>query len=120
LDDADDLLLLAGVVEERAVARLHRLQIAARLEVAHAGPRLALGALLDLMLPTETVGLGLQQPVGHGMLLSLSGIIACHTVRLSRDVTPPGTAASAATRSRRRRSRFPRSPRRRRRRSASR
>src|SRR5262249_20906726 len=51
LDDADDLLFLAGVIEERVFTLLHRLEISARDEVAHAGPRLALGAALDLIVP---------------------------------------------------------------------
>src|SRR5580704_2729917 len=51
LDDADDLLLVAGVIEEREVAFLHRLEVLAGAEVAHAGPRLPLGALLDLIVP---------------------------------------------------------------------
>jgi len=69
LDDADDLLLLAGVIEERVVALLHRLEVSARDEVAHAGPRLALGSALDLIVPGKYLGLGFQKPVGHRRLL---------------------------------------------------
>ena len=38
LDDADDLLLVAGVIEEGVLALLHRFQVLARGEIAHAGP----------------------------------------------------------------------------------
>src|SRR5579862_2904418 len=65
VDDADDLLLVAGVIEEGQVALLHLLDIAARDEVAHPAPRLALGAALELIVPGEGLGFGLQQPVGH-------------------------------------------------------
>jgi len=65
LGDADDLLLLAGVIEQRALALLHLFQVPAGGEVAHAGPRFALGAALDLILPGKYVGLGFQKPVGH-------------------------------------------------------
>src|SRR5262249_20901416 len=39
LDDADDRLFVARMIEESELAFLHLLQIAARLEIAHAGPR---------------------------------------------------------------------------------
>src|SRR5262249_1539480 len=65
LDDADDAFLVAGVIEERALATLHRLEMAAGAEIAHAGPRLAFVSLLDLMLPAEVLRLRLQQPVRH-------------------------------------------------------
>src|SRR5262249_34223113 len=64
-DDADDLLLLAGVIEERVLALLHRFEISARDEIAHAGPRLALGAALDLIVPGERLRLGFQKPIRH-------------------------------------------------------
>ena len=41
LHDADDLLALAGVIEEGEVAELHGEHILARLKVAHAVPGLA-------------------------------------------------------------------------------
>jgi hypothetical protein len=64
LDDADHLLVLARVVEEAAIAELHGLHVAARLEVAHARPRLALLAARFLHLPGVLVRLRLEQPVG--------------------------------------------------------
>src|SRR5437879_4015028 len=63
--DADDLLLVAGVIEEELVALLHLLEMAARGEIAHAGPGLALGATLDLIVPGKILRFGLQQPVSH-------------------------------------------------------
>ena len=51
LDDADDLLLVAGMIEECEVAFLHRVEMLAGAKVAHAGPGVALGALLDLIVP---------------------------------------------------------------------
>ena len=65
LYDADHLLLVARVVEEAAVAQLHRLHVVAGDEVAHAGPRLALLAARLLHLPGMLVGLRLEQPVGR-------------------------------------------------------
>src|SRR5579863_9860879 len=49
LADADHLLLVAGVIEEKLLALLHRLEIAARREIAHAAPGLALLAAFDLI-----------------------------------------------------------------------
>src|SRR5262245_16266277 len=67
LGDADDLLLLAGVIEQGAVALLHLLQVSAGGEVAYAGPRLALGAAFDLIVPGKHLGLGFQKPMGHSV-----------------------------------------------------
>src|SRR5262249_55503561 len=69
LGDADDLLLLASVIEQRALALLHLLEIPAGGEVAHAGPPLALGAAFDLIVPGKNVGLGFLKPVGHRFFL---------------------------------------------------
>ena len=67
LHDADDLLVIAGVIEEGEVAELHGEHILARLEVAHAVPGLAGLAARFQHLPREHVGLGLHQPIGrHG------------------------------------------------------
>src|SRR5262245_37107460 len=59
LGDADDLLALARVIEEAAVARLHRAQIGRGLRIAHAGPRGVL--VLDELVPRIGRRLGLQQ-----------------------------------------------------------
>src|SRR5437764_32954 len=69
LDDADDLLLLAGVIEERVLALLHGLEISASDEIAHARPRLALRAALDLVVPGKRLGLGFQKPISHSLVL---------------------------------------------------
>ena len=68
LDDADDPLLVAGVIEEAEIALLHRLHVARSLPVAHAAPRLAFGAALLLHLPRKRFGFGLEQPIGHAAL----------------------------------------------------
>src|SRR5216684_541408 len=68
LDDADDLLLVAGVIEKRVVAEPHRLEVLPGAVVPHAGPRLALAAALDLVVPGKRLRLGLQQPIRHGNL----------------------------------------------------
>src|SRR5229473_6280727 len=59
------------MIEERAVALLHLLQVALGDVIAHAGPRGALRAALDLLLPRPRSGLGLHQPVGHCALHSV-------------------------------------------------
>src|SRR5882672_6647669 len=50
-DDADNLALLARMIKETEVALLHRLHVFGGLEIAHAAPGLALGALRFLMFP---------------------------------------------------------------------
>src|SRR5215211_1641108 len=70
LDDPDDPFLVAGVIEEGALAIAHGFEVAASTEVAHARPWLALRAPLHLMLPRERLRLGLQQPIRHHDLLS--------------------------------------------------
>src|SRR5579864_7818026 len=87
--DADDLLLVAGMIEEELVALLHLLEIFARREIAHAAPRLAFVAALDLIVPGKFLGLRLHQPMGHV-------------------IPPTSKAASARTRSPRPRSIFAR------------
>jgi len=72
LGDADDLLALVGVIEEGAVALLHLDQVLLGGVVAHAGPGLALGALVDLLLPRPRRRFGFHQPVCHLGFLSLS------------------------------------------------
>ena len=56
------VLAVAGMIEEGAVAFLHLHQIQLGLVIAHAGPGLALGALLDLLVPRPAAGLGFHQP----------------------------------------------------------
>jgi hypothetical protein len=63
--DADNLFLVARVVEEKLVAFFHFAEMAARGEITHAGPCLALGSALDLVIPGILIRLGLQQPVRH-------------------------------------------------------
>src|SRR5580700_7373972 len=63
--DADDLFLVAGVIEEKFLTLLHRLQMFARREIAHAAPRLALLAALDLVIPGKFLRLRLHQPIRH-------------------------------------------------------
>src|SRR5262249_58100069 len=84
LDDANDLLLLAGMVEERVIAEPHRLEMLAGAKVAHPGPWLALAGALDLIVPGERIRLGLEQPIRHPYL----------PLFMSR----PDTAGSRATR----------------------
>src|SRR5580700_3975706 len=63
LADADHLLRGAGVIEEELLALLHRLEVSACREIAHAAPGLALLAAFDLIVPGELLRLGLQQPI---------------------------------------------------------
>jgi hypothetical protein len=63
--DADDLFLIAGVVEKELLALFHLLEVAPRGEIAHAVPRLALGAALDLVVPGKLFRLGLEKPIRH-------------------------------------------------------
>src|SRR3546814_7431374 len=63
LDHADDRLLADRMIEEAAVADLHRLHVVLRLMVAHAVP--AADALADHVVPRIGLGLALEEPVGH-------------------------------------------------------
>src|SRR5262245_29063678 len=119
LGDADDLLLLAGVIEQRVLAFLHLLQVPAGGEIAHAGPRLALGAAVDLIVPGKYVGLGFQKPVGHSFL-PLECVGTLPFAHPTTSIPPRGTAASTTFRSPDPRSRGRRGCRRRRWRSACR
>src|SRR6185369_2543216 len=101
LGDADNLFLVARVVEDKLVAFFHFAEMAARGEITHAGPCLALGSALDLVIPGILIRLGLQQPVRH-VTIPIWGVL------------------SATTRWPRRHSFFPPVPRRRRLRSACR
>src|SRR5262249_31294689 len=58
--------------EERVLALLHRFEISTGDEIAHARPRLALGAALDLVVPGKCLGLGFQKPIRHRLLLYLA------------------------------------------------
>ena len=64
LDDADDLLVLARMIEKAEVAQLHGFHVVAGDEIAHARPRLALLAARLLHLPGVLIRLRLEQPVG--------------------------------------------------------
>ena len=55
LDDADDILAFAGMIEKGAVAFLHLHQILLGGVIADAGPCRALGAGLDLLVPRPRV-----------------------------------------------------------------
>jgi len=65
LDDADDLLVLARMIEKAEVAQLHRLHVVAGHEIAHARPRLALLAARLLHLPGVLLRLRLEEPIGR-------------------------------------------------------
>src|SRR5262249_4865896 len=65
LNDADNPLLIARMIEEAEIALLHFLHIFRGLPVAHAAPRLALGAPLLLHVPGKCLGCGFEQPIGH-------------------------------------------------------
>ena len=54
LDDADDLLAFARVIEKSPLALFHPHQVEFGLMIAHAAPRLALVAALDLDLARRT------------------------------------------------------------------
>src|SRR3546814_6857725 len=63
LGDADDRKAFVRVIEEAAIAFLHRLEIGCRLVVAHAVP---MGPpVLDELVPRIGGGFGFHQPMGH-------------------------------------------------------
>ena len=64
LDDADDLLALARVIEKAEVAQLHGDHVVARHEVAHARPTARPSCPSPSASPRSALGLGLEQPVG--------------------------------------------------------
>src|SRR3954467_7902910 len=71
--DADDLLALIGMIEERLVALLHGNEILARGVIAHAGPGFALGAFRHLLVPGPHRWLRFHQPVRHVHSSALKG-----------------------------------------------
>ena len=71
--DADDLFLVAGVIEKELVALLHLLEMPARCEIPHASPSLTLCATLELIVPGIFLGFSLEQPISHGFHSGLSG-----------------------------------------------
>src|SRR5208282_3649709 len=93
--DADHLLLGAGVIEEELLALLHLLEMAPRGEIAHAAPRLALGAALDLVVPGKLFRLGLHQPVGHDYPSALNGRVSNDSIASSTVIVPFSSAATA-------------------------
>src|SRR6266568_424442 len=94
LDDADDLLLVPGVIEKRVIAEPHRFEVLPGAVVPHAGPRLALAAALDLIVPGKRLRLGLQQPICHGTL----PVIVLRRDRGRALRTPPPQAGEGARR----------------------
>src|SRR5271166_683206 len=106
--DADDLLLLAGVIEEKLLALFHFLEIAARDEIAHAAPRLTFAAALDLIVPRKFFRLGFHQPISHCLLLrhvsfsgashasALNGRVKSDSIAASTVILPASKAATAA------------------------
>ena len=75
-DDADDRALLAGVVEERLLALLHRAQVVPGREVADACPLRPVTPFRDLLGPRPLIGLGLQEPMCHGHTVAdLAGFV---------------------------------------------
>ena len=76
LGDADDLLALVGVIEERVVALLHLHQILLGGDVAHAGPGFALGALATCWSHDQADGFGFHQPVRHRHSSALNGRVS--------------------------------------------
>src|SRR5579863_4833262 len=65
LDDADDLLAFAGMIEEGLLAELHRHQVELGRVVAHAVPARSLLAGLHLLLEGPGGGFALDQPMSH-------------------------------------------------------
>src|SRR5690606_31132731 len=60
---ADDAALLTRMVNEDFVVQLHRPQVIACLEIAHAVP--TRGSSINEVLPTELLGFRLHQPLWH-------------------------------------------------------
>src|SRR6201999_1021082 len=83
LGDADDLLALVGMIEERFVALLHVHEILPRGEIAHAGPGLALGALRHLLIPRPRRRFGFHQPVRHRYSSALNGRVSRPSIAAS-------------------------------------
>src|SRR5580704_7617431 len=94
--DADDLLLVAGVIEEKFLALLHRLQMLARREIAHAAPRLALLAALDLVIPGKFLRLRLHQPIRHRHSSAFNGRVSKDLIASSNVIVSASSAATAA------------------------
>src|SRR5580700_402349 len=94
--DADDLLLVAGVIEEKFLTLLHRLQMLARGEIAHAAPRLALLAARDLIVPGKLLRLGLHQPIRHDHSSDFSGRVNKDLIASSNVIVSASNAATAA------------------------
>src|ERR1700688_2444233 len=96
LGDADDLLAFAGVIEESALALFHLHQVELGLVIAHAAPRLALGAARDLIVPGERAGLGLQQPIRHDHSSDFKGRASNDSIAASTLSFSSSSAATAA------------------------
>src|SRR5262249_24231074 len=85
LGDADDLLALVGMIEERLVALLHVHKVLARGEIANPGPGLALGALGDLHVPRPSRRFGFHQPVRHRHSSALNGRVIKPSIAASME-----------------------------------
>src|SRR5262249_8482508 len=68
--------------------------------VSYAGPRLALAAARDLIVPGERLGLGFQQPIRHLALLvhasARNGLASSDSIAASMSRRPASTVATAA------------------------
>src|SRR5262249_40531385 len=95
LDDANDLLLLAGMVEERVIAEPHRLEMLAGAKVAHPGPWLALAGALDLIVPGERIRLGLPHPIPPPSLPAFKAPPGTGGVRGTWMAVPTGSRPSS-------------------------
>src|SRR6516225_6054023 len=95
--DADDLFLVAGVIEEKLLALFHFLEIAARDEVANAAPGLAFAAALDLIVPGKFLRLGFHQPIGHVPRSNMSRSGGSYASALNGRVNSDSIAASTVT-----------------------
>src|SRR6185312_15097846 len=93
--DADDLLALVGMIEERLVALLHVHEVLTRSEIAHAGPGLALGALRHLLIPRPGRRFGFHQPVRHAHSSALKGRVKRPSIAASTVSFLPRIAATA-------------------------
>src|SRR5262249_9859221 len=96
LRDADDLLALVGMIEERLVTLLHVHEILPRGKIAHAGPGFALGAFLDLLVPRPDGWFGFHQPVRHVHSSALKGRIKSPEIAASIVLSPQKIAATAS------------------------
>src|SRR5581483_10769349 len=100
-----DLLLVAGVIEEKLLTLFHFLEIAPGDEIPHPAPCLTLAAALDLIAPGKFFRLGFQQPKGHVRrskrvsliyASALNGRVSNDSIAASTVILPASRAATAA------------------------